>query len=277
MKMKLLFCLMVFQSALLFGMEPDDSSNNVNNVVEGTISVIGKPFYSLDDCKWLKDVFDTTVEIDDPIVMVKVGNEKCSNLPGNDWAISLRNCPKHKKEFALATSFFKAELKLHKDTMSIMEKNLNQEALTEFKSLLLKCENLLNMDKKQETFDRVVNSRNITSEDFLPFVPPFISFSFLDRKKEGEYFTKQMFGVTVKLKCNGVQDPNHEYVSMLPFHIGLQKLKENFANNPRWEEGEEERLVEKGILVKKGLIARLWTGNIYDHGPNSSIVKNQKN
>ncbi len=190
MKIKLLFCLIVFQSTVLLGMEPDDNNNNVNNVIEGTITIIGKPFYSLNNHKWLNPIFDTTVGKSTPVVMVKIGNKKCSNLLGNDWAISLRNCPEYKKEFTLATSFFEAKIKPHKEAMSIMEKNLNQEDLTEFKSLLLKCENLLNMDKKQETFNRDMNSRNITSEDFLPFVPRFIFLSFLDMKNEGDIVSK---------------------------------------------------------------------------------------
>ncbi len=89
MKIKLLFCLMVCQSAMLFGMELDKSGNN--DVVEWKITIIPNvddmryigllpPTFEKDATRcektFLEKVFDTTLEKGDPLVPVRIFKDK---------------------------------------------------------------------------------------------------------------------------------------------------------------------------------------------------------
>ncbi len=242
MKIKLLFCLMVFQSAMLFGMEPDKN----DKVLEGTITVIGKPFYSLDNRKWLDSVFGTTIKKGDPIVEVWIGNETCKNWSNILYTIFMETHPIYPK-------YLKIRSMLSKD----LEGNVNGSK-----------------DEVEKMFVKIYNNR---------LVPNFFPVSwFRDQHvggflKEETFLTLCIFGVPVKLKCKGVKDPHNRNAPMLPFHVGLKTLLSDFEKKPNYLSGEEEGLVGAGILVKKWLIARWWTGNTHDHGPNSSIMKNKKN
>ncbi len=238
MKIKLLFCLMVFQSAMLFGMEPDKNKSGNNDVLKGSIFIVGKPFYSLYHCKLLNDIFSTTVGKGNPIVEVCIDNEKVPN-----WS-----------------------------TVGFTEFRKTHPEYQEYLNILSKLKTL-NGDVNELTDDEQKLFQDVCDRK----APPFIFLSFLDRKKEGEYVAKRMFGVPVKLKCEGVKDPNNKNAPMMPFHVGLQKLKADFAKKPNYLPKEEERLVKEEILVKNWLIKKWWTGNTHSHGTNSSIVKNQKN
>ena len=239
-----LICLMVFQFAMLLGMEPAKSGK----VLEGTISVMGKPFYSLDKRKRLDSVFGTTIEKGDPIVKVWVRDTTCKNWSNTPYEKFMKTHPKYQK-------YLKIRSKLSKD----FEGNVNGPK-----------------DEEQDMFSEIYSAR---------LVPNFFPVSWFRDKQGGGFLQKKaflalcIFGVPVKIKFDGVRvkDPNNWCAPMVLFHGGLQKLQTDFEKTPRWEEGEEERLVKEEILVKNWLIKKWWTGNTHSHGPNSSIMKNRKN
>ena len=237
MKIKLLFCFMVFQFAMLLGMESDKSGNEV---IEGKICIVGKPFYSMDKIKSLNDIFGTTVGKDDPIVEVWIGSEKVPNWSTVDFTEFRKTHPKYQEYLKILSK------------LKILNNDVNKL-----------------IDDEQKLFQDVCDRK----------VPYFMPLPFFDGKKKKNTFilSIKIFDVPVKLKCTGVKDPNNWSGPMLPFHVGLQKLKKDFSYNPCWLEKEEERLVREGILVKNSFLSRWLTGKTYDHGPNSSIVKNQKN
>lgn len=183
-----------------------------DNVLKGKISIIGKPFYSSNEHKLLNDVFGTTVEKGDPIVKVWVRSKKWGN-----WSNSppMKLIETHLK----FSEFYKIVLKtsVSCEEMSIYEK--------------------IHTNKQVPDFFPLSWFRDQQEEGFL---------------KEGNFLTLYIFGIPVKLQCNGVKDLNNSNAPMLPFHVGLKILLSDFAENPKYVLGDERMLVKQGILVKKG-------------------------
>ncbi len=105
-------------------------------------------------------------------------------------------------------------------------------------------------DEEKKIYDEV-SSRKI---------PKFFPWPLIAGKKGGEFLTTKIFDVPVNLKCVSRKKCPKDSSRTIPFHVTLKIVQDYFVKEPRWVLGEQNKLVQEGILVKK-------EDRVY-HGPN---------
>lgn len=94
-------------------------------------------------------------------------------------------------------------------------------------------------------------------------IPKFFPFPLVIGKENGKSFTTKIFDVFVNLKYVSRKQCPKDPSTTIPFHVTLQKAQKYFVKKPRWVLGEQNKLVQEGILVRK-------EGRLY-HGPNGFL------
>ncbi len=211
MKIKLLFCLTVFQSTMLLGMEPDKSGNEM---IEESICIIPDKMrymhfepYGNGSCekKFLEDVFDITLENSNPLVEILVCPDKSGTYLESYGhlfrEIFLKTHPKYKKYSEIVKKL------TSKETFNI---HLNKTKLHLRK---------IDTQKKQDCHlgkDKVYAN---TFPDYLPY-------KLLYGTKEGGTIEFRAFGLLpVRLKCDQLTSPYGKHCyhdTPTPFHDVLQ-------------------------------------------------------
>ncbi len=288
MKIKLLLCLMVSQSAMLLGMEPDKSGNNV---VEGKVCIIPKKgnmrYLSLEpyeDGSYEKTLLEYVFGIP---------------LTNNELLVDIWACTDESDTWSSSYSnlFCRVFLKTHPKYVTYLEGVKKLKNLGRYLECSKESLDKVGKEGSREAFDKVFLKTHPKYKKYSEIVKKLkrsVSYYYygcqlgiedevsantfpnslplkLLRKKEGDTIEFNAFGLPVRLKCDQLTSPykkggcyNDTPMSInndpMPFHEVLQKSIEDFVKMPNYFLDEDETLIEKGFLVK--------IGNARGHGPN---------
>ena len=227
---------MVFQSAMLLGIDADKSGNN--DVLEGSILIVesGMRYMYLEpyedgSCEKtrLERVLGRRFKEKDPVVEVWAYHDKFSS---GSWSNIYYG------------EFSKIHPKRTKYIVGELEEKEEQD--------------LLPTKAYTNTFPR-----------FLPAL-------LFDGIKEGDEIEFEVCGLPVKLKCKQLPrryEEDHDDTPV-PFHEVLKRSEELFVEDPNFGLADEEILIKKGIIVRDGTYRSGMY--IYKHGTNGYRKKHKK-